>query len=89
MTAPSRRRAPAAREAPAPGPAIVGNAQGFWGDDPRGPERLARQRPDLGYLTLDYLAEVGGHRGPVRIDAVGILWQVDRAPTVVHLRGVA
>jgi hypothetical protein len=38
--------------------AVVGNAQGFWGDDPRAPERLVRQRPDLGYLTLDYLAEV-------------------------------
>ena len=36
-----------------------------------------------------YLAESGGHPGPVRIDAVGILWQPGRAPEVIHLRGVA
>jgi putative endonuclease len=40
-------------------------------------------------LASLYLAEAGGHRGPVRIDAVGILWQPDCAPNVVHLRGVA
>lgn len=36
----------------------IANAQGFWGDDPEAPARLARQTPDLDYLTLDYLAEV-------------------------------
>lgn len=36
-----------------------------------------------------YLAEVGGHRGPVRIDAVGVLWHPGRNPDVVHVRGVA
>lgn len=36
----------------------IGNAQGFWGDSPSAPGRLARQQPDLDYLTLDYLAEV-------------------------------
>jgi hypothetical protein len=39
-------------------PLLVGNAQAFWGDDPDAPARLARQRPDLDFLTLDYLAEV-------------------------------
>src|ERR1700681_3543684 len=39
-------------------PLLVGNAQAFWGDDPDAPARLVRQRPDLDYLTLDYLAEV-------------------------------
>ncbi|MDP1834499.1 MAG: acyclic terpene utilization AtuA family protein [Chlamydiales bacterium] len=36
----------------------VGNAQGFWGDQPDAPKRLLQQQPDLDYLTLDYLAEV-------------------------------
>lgn len=36
----------------------IGNAQGFWGDSVDGPARLLEQRPDLDYLTLDYLAEV-------------------------------
>lgn len=36
----------------------IGNAQGFWGDDPHAPARLAAQAHDLDYLTLDYLAEV-------------------------------
>ncbi len=36
----------------------VGNAQGFWGDQPSAPRRLIEQAPDLDYLTLDYLAEV-------------------------------
>jgi hypothetical protein len=39
-------------------PLLVGNAQAFWGDDPDAPARLVRQRPDLDFLTLDYLAEV-------------------------------
>lgn len=37
---------------------LVGNAQAFWGDDPDAPARLVRQKPDLDFLTLDYLAEV-------------------------------
>ena len=36
----------------------IGNAGGFWGDDPAAPLRLARQVPDLDVLTADYLAEV-------------------------------
>jgi hypothetical protein len=36
----------------------IGNAQAFWGDDPRAPETLVKQRPDLDFLTLDYLSEV-------------------------------
>lgn len=39
-------------------PLRIGNAQGFWGDDPDAPARLLAQQPDLDYLTLDYLAEV-------------------------------
>ena len=47
-------------------------------------EKLARLRR----LTALYLAEVGGHPGPVRIDAVGILWGSDDLLSVEHLRGV-
>jgi len=36
----------------------IGNAQGFWGDSPGAPAKLAAQQPDLDYLTLDYLSEV-------------------------------
>ncbi len=36
----------------------IGNAQGFWGDSPSAPATLARQAPEMDYLTLDYLAEV-------------------------------
>ena len=36
----------------------IANAQGFWGDDPDAPARLATQSSNLDYLTLDYLAEV-------------------------------
>ncbi len=36
----------------------IGNASAFWGDDPDAPARLLRARPDLDFLTLDYLAEV-------------------------------
>lgn len=39
-------------------PVKIGNAQGFWGDSAGAAERLARQQPDLDYLTLDYLSEV-------------------------------
>jgi hypothetical protein len=35
----------------------IGNGQGFWGDLPDGPVRLAEEGP-LDYLTMDYLAEV-------------------------------
>ncbi|MEJ2083708.1 MAG: DUF1446 domain-containing protein [Acidobacteriota bacterium] len=36
----------------------IGNAQGFWGDDPDAPARLVSQQSDLDYVTMDYLAEV-------------------------------
>jgi hypothetical protein len=36
----------------------VGNAQGFWGDNPDAPSNLVAQCPALDFLTLDYLAEV-------------------------------
>jgi Acyclic terpene utilisation family protein AtuA len=39
-------------------PVKIGNAQGFWGDQPGAAARLLSQQPDLDYLTLDYLAEV-------------------------------
>jgi hypothetical protein len=39
-------------------PITIGNASAFWGDSPDAPVRLLEARPDLDYLTLDYLAEV-------------------------------
>lgn len=36
----------------------IGNASGFWGDDPNAPKNLLEQQPDLDFLTLDYLSEV-------------------------------
>lgn len=36
----------------------IGNAQGFWGDDPDAPARLVSRQSDLDYVTMDYLAEV-------------------------------
>lgn len=47
-----RRRDPEARVL------RVGNAQGFWGDQPNAAWRLVEGAPDLDVLTLDYLAEV-------------------------------
>jgi putative endonuclease len=40
-------------------------------------------------LASLYLAEHGGHAGPIRIDAVGILWGPDDRLVVEHVRGVA
>ncbi len=36
----------------------IANASGFWGDQPGAAARLLAARPDLDFLTLDYLAEV-------------------------------
>jgi len=36
----------------------VGNAQAFWGDRPQAAAELLALRPDLDFLTMDYLAEV-------------------------------
>ena len=36
----------------------IGNAGGFWGDDPGAPLRLVQQAPELDVLTVDYMAEV-------------------------------
>jgi putative endonuclease len=49
------------------------------------PVKQARLRRLVGV----YLADSGGHPGPVRIDAVGILWHPGQEPDVIHLRGVA
>ena len=40
-------------------PLKIGNAQGLWGDSVDAPARMVRQVPDLVFLTLDYLSEVG------------------------------
>lgn len=37
---------------------LIGNAQGFWGDRPDAAFQLAKQMPEIDYITLDYLAEV-------------------------------
>ncbi|MGB7980089.1 MAG: YraN family protein [Candidatus Nanopelagicales bacterium] len=47
------------------------------------PAKQARLRR----LTAAYLAEVGGHRGPIRIDALGLLRGPDGAFDVQHVRG--
>jgi len=39
-------------------PLKIGNAQGFWGDQPNAAREMLRACPDMDYLTLDYLAEV-------------------------------
>lgn len=39
-------------------PLTIANASGFWGDQPDAAARLVAARPDLDYLTFDYLAEV-------------------------------
>jgi putative endonuclease len=40
-------------------------------------------------LAALWLEEAGGHRGPVRIDAVGVLWHADGRRAIEHLRGVS
>lgn len=47
--------------------------------------KLARMRR----LAALYLEESGGHRGPVRIDAVGLLRHHDGRFAVEHVRGVS
>ena len=39
-------------------------------------------------LAASYLSAHGGHRGPVRVDVVGILCRPGRAPEVRHVVGV-
>lgn len=48
-----------------------------------------RKQSRLRQLVALYLAEVGGHDGPIRIDAVGIVWSRSDELTVIHVRGVA
>lgn len=48
-----------------------------------------RKRMRLRRLASQYLADTGGHRGPVRIDAIGILWPRSGPPVIEHVRGVA
>jgi putative endonuclease len=40
-------------------------------------------------LAALWLEEAGGHRGPVRIDAVGVLCRPDGQRAIEHLRGVS
>lgn len=47
------------------------------------------KRVRLRRLVAAYLAEAAGHPGPVRIDAIGILWARGGSAQVEHLRGVA
>ncbi len=49
----------------------------------------AAKRARLRRLAAAYLLESGGHRGPVRIDAVGILWGADSPLHLDHVRAVA
>jgi putative endonuclease len=48
------------------------------------PAKQARLRR----LASAYLAAEGHHRGPVRFDAVGILWHPDGRVEVEHVRGI-
>jgi putative endonuclease len=53
-------------------------------------DAITRQKVTrLRRLVSMYLAQEGGHPGPVRIDAVGILWGRDDRLGLEHLRGVA
>jgi len=47
--------------------------------------KLARIRR----LVSLWLEEMGGHRGPIRIDAVGVLSHADGRLDIEHLRGVS
>jgi putative endonuclease len=47
--------------------------------------KLARMRR----LAVLWLEETGGHRGPIRIDAVGVLRRPDGRLEIEHLRGVS
>jgi putative endonuclease len=47
--------------------------------------KLARMRR----LAALWLEESGGHRGPIRIDAVGLLRHLDGHFTIEHVRGVS
>ena len=40
-------------------------------------------------LVGAYLAAEGAHPGPLRIDAVGILWGATGPESIVHIRGAA
>jgi putative endonuclease len=49
----------------------------------------ARKLSRIRRLAALWLEEAGGHRGPVRIDAVGVLCQPDGQRAIEHLRGVS
>lgn len=49
------------------------------------PEKAARLRRLVGA----YLAAEGPHPGPLRIDAVGILWRGSGPWSILHIRGAA
>jgi putative endonuclease len=40
-------------------------------------------------LAVLWLEETGGHRGPIRIDALGLLRHPDGRFEIEHLRGVS
>jgi putative endonuclease len=47
--------------------------------------KLARMRR----LAVLWLEDAGGHRGPIRLDAVGVLQHPDGRLEIEHLRGVS
>ena len=49
------------------------------------PRKVARIRQ----LAALWLVETGGHRGPVRLDAVGLLERPDGHFDIEHVRGVS
>jgi putative endonuclease len=49
------------------------------------PQKAARLRLLVGL----YLAQEGAHPGPIRIDAIGILWGREAPVSLAHVRGVA
>jgi putative endonuclease len=48
-----------------------------------------RKQSRLRQLASAYLAATGGHRGLIRIDAIGILLRPGAAPEIHHVRGAA
>lgn len=49
----------------------------------------AQKAARLRLLVGEYLAAEGAHPGPLRIDAVGILWGAGGPQSIRHIRGAA